>query len=131
MSAHETDGADLIRYLSQTDDVVLATTLKAGGEIRTEIWAVVVDGTGYIRNGFGETSKWYRRAQRTHRAAFIDGDRRYPVAIENVDDEATMKAVDAAYKKKYRGPGLSAVVSAGTRRYTMRVLLDAGSSPMP
>jgi hypothetical protein len=113
--------ADLVRYLSATDDVVLATSLKAGGEILTEIWAVVVDGEGYIRNGFGEASKWYRRAQRTHRAAFVDGDRRYPITIADVNDEATMSAVDAAYTRKYRGPGLSAVVSAETRRYTMRV----------
>jgi hypothetical protein len=112
----------LIDYLSSTDDVVLATSLKAGGEIQTEIWAVVVDGEGYIRNGFGEASKWYRRVQRTHRAAFIDGNRRYPVRIEDVDDESTMSAVDAAYKAKYSGSGLSAVVSSGTRRYTMRVV---------
>ena len=117
--------ADLNDYLSRTNDVVLATQLKAGGEIETEIWAVVVDGDGYIRNGFGEASKWYRRAQRTHRAAFIDGDRRYPVTIEDVSDEATLNAVDAAYTQKYSGPGLSAVVSPGTRRYTMRVSLDA------
>jgi hypothetical protein len=108
--------ADLISYLSTTADVMLATELKAGGEINTEIWAVVVDGEGYIRNGFGEASKWNRRAQRTHRAAFFDGDHRYPVVILDVDDEAILTAVDVAYTAKYRGPGLSAVVSPETRR---------------
>jgi hypothetical protein len=120
----QTDAA-LTAYLASTDDVILATELKAGGEIHTEIWAVVVDGEGYIRNGFGEASKWYRRAQRTHRAAFLDGDRRYPVTILDVDDEAILAAVDAAYTAKYRGPGLSAVVSPDTRRYTMRVVRDS------
>ena len=115
---------DLIDYIDRTDDVMLATFLKDGGEVHTEIWAVVVDGEGYIRNGFGEASKWYRRAQRTHRGAFIDGDRRYAVTIEDVDDEATLNAVDAAYRSKYSGSGLSAVVSAATRRYTMRVVAD-------
>jgi hypothetical protein len=124
MSTQQRNDDGLIGYLSQTDDVMIATTLTAGGEIRTEIWAVVVDGAGYIRNGFGETSKWYRRAQRTHQAAFIDGDRRYPVTIRDVDDEATIKAVDEAYREKYRGPGLRAVVSPGTRRYTMMVASD-------
>jgi hypothetical protein len=38
-----------------------------------------------------------------------------------VSDEATLAAVDAAYRQKYSGTGLSAVVSAGTREYTMRV----------
>lgn len=129
MRRDEQNGADLIGYLSHTDDVMIATMLKTGGEIRTEIWAVVVDGVGYIRNGFGEASKWYRRAQRTHRAVFIDGDRRHPVTIEDVADETTIKAVDAAYKRKYRGPGLSAVLSSGTRRYTMRVVPDTGTEP--
>lgn len=115
---------DLTNYLARTDDVMLATFLMAGGEVHTEIWAVVVDGQGYIHNGFGAASKWYRRAQRTHRAAFIEGDRRYPVVIEDVDDEATMSAVDSAYRAKYRGAGVSAVVSSGTRRYTMRVVAD-------
>ena len=112
---------DAVAYLATTSDVIIATELKAGGEIETPIWAVVVDGQGYIRNGFGETSLWYRRAQRTHRAVFVDGANRYPVTIENVSDEATLAAVDAAYRQKYSGPGLSAVVSAGTREYTMRV----------
>jgi hypothetical protein len=67
---------DAIAYLATTNDVIIATELKAGGEIETPIWAVVVDGQGYIRNGFGEASRWYKRAQRTHRAAFVDGDRR-------------------------------------------------------
>ncbi|MFD1715966.1 DUF2255 family protein [Amnibacterium flavum] len=118
-------------YLTQTDDVTIATTLAAGGEVRTEIWAVVVDGAGYIRNGFGESSKWYRRAQRTHRAAFIDGDRRFGVTIEDVHDEATLESVDDAYRRKYRGPGLSAVLSSGTRRYTMRVVPRADTELEP
>jgi hypothetical protein len=123
------DSDGLIGYLSQTDDVSLVTTLKARGEIRTEIWAVVVNGAGYIRNGFGETSKWYQRAQRTHHAAFVNGNRRYPVTIEDINEEATIKAVDEAYRRKYRGPGLRAVISPGTRRYTMRVVPDADPAP--
>jgi hypothetical protein len=84
----------------------------------------VVDGVGYVRNGFGEASRWYRRAQRTHRAVVVDGDRRHPVRIEDVHDEATLAAVDAAYRAKYAGPGLTAVVSATTRRATMRLIAD-------
>ena len=111
-----------IAYLAGTDDVVIATSLRSGGEVLTEIWAVVVEGEAYVRNGFGETSRWYRRVQRTHRATFVDGPRRYPVRVEDVHDEPTLRAVDAAYEEKYRGPGLGAVVSAATRRHTMRVV---------
>jgi len=123
--------AHLVGYFTQTDDVVIATSLKAGGEVRTEIWGVVVDGECYIRNGFGDSSKWYRRAQRTHHAVFCDGDRRYPVSIEDVADAATLRAVDAAYKRKYRGPGVRAVVSSNSRRYTMRVVPRAEIAAAP
>ena len=115
---------DAITYLATADDVILATELKAGGEVETPIWAVVVDGAGFIRNGFGEASKWYRRAQRTHRAVLVDGANRHPVMIEDVHDEETLAAVDAAYRQKYSGSGLAAVVSASTREYTMRVVPD-------
>lgn len=121
----DNSNADTLNYLATTDDVVIATTLRAGGEIQTPIWAVVVDGEAYVRNGFGERSKWYRRAQRTHRAAFINGAARYPVRIEDVHDDETMSRVDVAYTRKYSGEGLVAVNSPASRRFTMRVVPDA------
>jgi hypothetical protein len=89
----------------------------------TPIWAVVVDGVPYIRSGYGAGSKWYRRAQRTGRAAFIDGPRRYPVTIENVNDEAINHEVDEAYRGKYAGTGtaLSQMVSPPARADSMAV----------
>lgn len=63
VSEPQRNGDDLTDYLSQKDDVVIATTLKGGGEIRTEIWAVVVDGADTSatvsargRNGTGAPS---------------------------------------------------------------------------
>jgi hypothetical protein len=83
-----------IDYFTRTDTVNIATELQGGGEAVTPIWAVVVDGVPYIRNGYGARSKWYRRVQRAGKAAFIDGARRYPVTIENLNDEAINLKVD-------------------------------------
>jgi hypothetical protein len=112
-----------IDYLTTTDTVHIATELTAGGEASTPIWAVVIDGVPYIRSGYGPQSKWYRRLQRTGRAVFTDGPRRYPVTIENVDDDATIDKVDAAYRAKYAAQheGLAAMVTAQARACTMRL----------
>jgi hypothetical protein len=115
-----------IDYFAGTDIVHIATELTGGGEISTPIWAVVVDGAPYIRAGYGPGSKWYRRLQRTGRAVFTDGHRRYPATIENVADDDTLDKVDAAYRAKYAGQtaGLAAIVAPRARAQTMRLVLS-------
>jgi hypothetical protein len=112
-----------IEYFARTETVHIATELRGEGEVLTPIWAVVVDGVPYVRSGYGTESKWYRRVQRTGRAAFIDGARRYPVTIENLDDETINSKVDEAYHAKYAGQGraLRRVLSPRVRAYTMRL----------
>jgi hypothetical protein len=112
-----------IGYFIRTDTVHIATERPDGGEVVTPIWAVVVDGVPYIRNGYGAESKWYRRAQRTRRATFLDGPRRYPVTIENLNDEAINRKVDEAYRAKYAGQGraLRQAVSPRVRAHIMRI----------
>jgi hypothetical protein len=115
--------ADLVDHVARTDVLQIATERQNGEEVVTPIWGVVVDGMPYIRSAYGPGSFWYRRAQRTHRAALVDGDRRYPVAIEDVDDEATLRKVDRAYAEKYAGHGtsLQEVIAPDVRRFTMRL----------
>ncbi len=113
-------------YLDKTDTVRIATELKAGGEVVTLIWAVVVDGVPYIRNAHGPSSKWFRRLLRDGSAVFIDGHERYPVTVREVDDEATRARVDDAYRTKYAGQG-SSVVSVTTepvRSATYEVVVE-------
>ncbi len=43
--------------------------------------------------------------QRTGRALFVDGPRRYSAMIENLNDEAINLKVDEAYRTKYAGNG--------------------------
>jgi hypothetical protein len=119
----------LMDHLARTDTVHIATQRRDGGEVVTPIWAVVADGVPYIRSGYGPDSLWYRRALRTGRAAFADGDTRYPVTLERVVDDATISAVDRAYEAKYAsyaGP-LRQMVAAEARPDTLRVT-SAGAS---
>jgi hypothetical protein len=112
-----------VDYFTRTEIVRIATERGDGGEVVTPIWAVVVDGVPYVRNGYGPRSKWYRRVQRTGRATFVDGPQRYPVRVENLNDEAINLKVDAAYRRKYarRGVALGQAVSLRVRASTMRI----------
>jgi hypothetical protein len=113
-----------IEYLDTTDTVRIATELKAGGEVVTLIWSVVVDGVPYIRNAYGDGSKWFRRLLRTHHAVFVNGSERYPVTVEKLDDEAINARVDAAYRTKYAGQGspTESVATEPVRSRTYRVI---------
>ncbi|WP_162605593.1 DUF2255 family protein [Jiangella ureilytica] len=110
-------------HLARTGTVRLATTTRDGREIVTKVWAVVVDGQAYIRNGYGDSSHWYRRIQRTKTAAFIDGPNRYDVTADDVGDEATNLRVDDEFRRKYAGSGssLRLMISPEVRTSTMRV----------
>jgi hypothetical protein len=115
-----------IDYFARTGTVHIATERQDGSEVVTPIWAVVVDGVPYVRSGYGAASKWYGRVQRTGQAAFIDGPRRYPVTVTNLDDEAVNTKVDEAYRAKYadQGPALSQAISPPVRARTMRVTVQ-------
>jgi hypothetical protein len=105
--------------------VHIATERRDGREVVTPIWSVVVDGLPYIRSGYGDGSKWYRRVQRTGQAVFVDGTHRYPAIVDNLDDEAINGKVDEAYRAKYAGQGtaLNQMVAPEARAYTMRITL--------
>jgi hypothetical protein len=113
-----------IEYLDTTDTVQIATELKAGGEVVTLIWSVVVDGVPYIRNAYGPGSKWFMRLLRTNHAVFVDGSARYPVSVQKLDDESVNEQVDAAYRTKYAGQGspVRSVTSEPVRSATYRVI---------
>jgi hypothetical protein len=112
-----------VEYVGETDTIHIVTETRDGRDIVTPIWGVVVDGVPYIRNGYGESSKWYARVRHTGRIAFADGSKRYPATTTLVDDPAELDRVDAAYRAKYRGqePGVTDVNAPAVRRYTLRV----------
>ncbi|WP_329455658.1 DUF2255 family protein [Streptomyces sp. NBC_01497] len=117
-----------VDYLAGTDTVHIVTGLPDGREVVTRIWAVVVDGVPYVRNGFGERSQWYARVRRAGgRAAFLDGDSRYAVTLAPLDDADVNTRVDAAYRDKYASAGdaLREAVSPEVRANTLRVTVTA------
>lgn len=118
-----TQSSAALDHLARTGTVRLATTTQDGREIVTKIWAVVVDGQAYIRNGYGDSSQWYRRIQRAKTAAFIDGRNRYDVTVDNVADEETNLRVDDEFSRKYAGSGsaLRMMITGDVRLSTMRV----------
>ena len=118
-----------VEYLDSTETVVIATPLRAGGEARTWIWAVTVDGVPYIRSGYGHGSAWYQRALRNRRGAFLDGGHRHEVAFEPEPDEQVNQAIDRAYTAKHarRWRGPAAAMIADTARGTTLRVMPAGS----
>lgn len=117
------DSSAALDHLDRTGTVRLVTRTEDGREIVTKIWAVVVDGQAYIRNGYGDSSKWYPRIRRAGRAAFVDGAERYDVTAELVTDEATNARIDTAYERKYAGSGaaLRMMITGDVRMSTLRV----------
>jgi len=117
-----TESQGLTSHVASTDVIELATTKRDGDEVVTPIWGVVVDGAAYIRSAYGGGSTWYRRAQRTHQAALVDGAARYPVAIEDVTDDATNTDVDDAYSQKYAdSSSLPDLLTSRAQQFTMRL----------
>ncbi|WP_382303976.1 DUF2255 family protein [Herbiconiux sp. UC225_62] len=113
-----------VEYVGDTDTIRIVSETRDGREQTTPIWGVVVDGVPYIRNGYGEKSKWYARVRRTGRLALADGSTRYPVTVEHVDDPVELDRIDAAYTAKYRGqePGVTEVNAPRVRAFTLRLI---------
>jgi hypothetical protein len=68
----------------------------------TQTWALVVDGTVYVRAASGPASRWYQAAitQKAGRVRVAGHD--YDVTFEAAGNE-NEAAIDAAYEKKYLG----------------------------
>ena len=112
-----------VDYVDRTNTIHIATRRQDGREVVTPIWGVVVDGVPYIRSGYGKESNWYQRVQRDGGLSLVDGSRRYPATIENVGDENVIRAVDAAFERKYADEpdSLAAMVKPEARGFTMRL----------
>jgi len=114
--------------VERTSTITIATRTHDGREISTPVWGVVVDGTAYIRSGYGETSQWYRRLRRTGEIAFLTRGARFEAQTELVTDEAERARVDDAYRAKYHGHGIALTqsVESPARDYTLRVVPEDG-----
>jgi hypothetical protein len=106
----------VIPFLQSTQTVALITTRTDGSEVATPIWAVAVDGVGYVRSYLGADVGWFRRAASGRPAWFSleDGTiaekdaatalttRRAAVTVDVVDgDDPVHDQISAEYRAKY------------------------------
>lgn len=105
-----------LAQLQGTATVAIVTTRKDGTPVATPIWAVVVDGTLYVRAAYGDRTIWYRRAVSARPTAVSLADGRIaerdpiaalaepslPVRVRRVDPaDPVQAAVTEAFRAKY------------------------------
>jgi hypothetical protein len=93
---------ELNEFLRATNTVHIVTTTRDGRTISTPIWAVDVDGVGYVRSAYGPDSKWYRRARTNPGAGFETPVGVRAVELEPIDAADPLEGrVDDALREKY------------------------------
>ena len=110
--------------IAETDDLHIAPFRDDGVTYGTPtwIWSVVLDGSLYVRPYNGPASRWYQAALRQKAGRITAAGMKKEVAFEQVD-AAVNDRIDAAYRAKYgRRPYLRAMLAAGPRSTTVRVL---------
>ena len=110
--------------IAETDDLHIAPFRDDGVTYGTPtwIWSVVLDGSLYVRPYNGPASRWYQAALRQKAGRLTAAGMTKEVSFERVD-AAKNDGIDAAYRAKYgRSPYLRAMLAAGPRSTTVRVL---------
>lgn len=93
---------ELNEFLRVTNTVRIVTSTRDGRTISTPIWAVDVDGVGYVRSAYGPDSKWYRRARSNLGAGFETPAGARAVELEPIDGSDPLEGrVDDALRTKY------------------------------
>lgn len=100
--------ADQLLAIAENADLFVSPFREDGTSYGTptQTWALVVDGTVYVRAANGLESRWYQAAISQGAGRVRVGGRFYDVTFEAAGDQ-NEAAIDAAYEAKY--PGSSAV----------------------
>jgi hypothetical protein len=99
--------SDQLAAIEQNADLFISPYREDGSSGRfTQTWALVVDGSVYVRAANGPRSHWYRAAIAQGGGRVRVGGHYYEVRFEAAGNE-NEAAIDAAYEAKY--PGSSAV----------------------
>ena len=69
------------------------------------VWAVVVENRAFIRSWSLKPRSWYRTFLEEPVGAIMVGDREIRVRAARTRSERLKRAVDAAYRSKYKTPG--------------------------
>ncbi|HEX4444101.1 MAG TPA: DUF2255 family protein [Galbitalea sp.] len=115
---------DLLRELSDTEELVLVVSRTGYDTIRVPVWVVAVDGDVYLRSYKGVTSMWFRRVETDADQSIHVDSADVPVHFENVDRlDHVNRAIDAEFNRKYaRFDYVSAMSEPAAVEATLRVL---------
>jgi hypothetical protein len=115
--------ANVLKQLTNAEEIEIETCSPAGRTRRTTIWVIVDDNDVYVRSVRGRNGRWYQHITAKPDAAIhIDG-RHLAVHAVPVTDEALIARVSNDYLRKYRDDPVSAnsMVLAETLPTTLRL----------
>ena len=114
--------ADL-QLLEREREVEIVTTRPDGSLRRTIIWAVVEDGTAYVRSVRGERGHWFQAAlDRPAEVQLVAGGRTIPVVAVTAADERSVARCSRALEEKYAGdPDLESMLVPQVLGTTLRL----------
>ncbi len=113
-----------LRKIADADDLHISPFRDDGKTYGTPtwIWSVAVDDALYVRAYNGQNSRWYQAAMRQKAGRITAAGMTKDVSFEPLDGPIDDR-IDDAYRAKYKGsPYLSAMIGAGTRAATVKVM---------
>jgi hypothetical protein len=102
--------------------VTVYTTDEDGGERKTTVWLVVVEGQGYIRTG---ATRWGGNVERKPAIVLEVNGEAMALRVEFVKDQAVRQQVKDAFREKYGFPDWIMSPMRGRNPKIMRLLVRA------
>jgi hypothetical protein len=94
--------ADLLWKLAESDEVQIETRRDAKSPLhRTTIWVVPTEYGVYVRSYKGRKGRWYQEALANPLVTIRVGRRKVTARAEPEHNPLVIRAVNAAYRKKY------------------------------
>lgn len=95
-------GKDLLWKLAESDEVEIETRRDSRSPLhRTTIWIVPTQYGVYVRSYKGKRGRWYQEALANPRVTIRLGRRKVSARAEKEGNPLIIRAVNAAYRKKY------------------------------
>ncbi len=92
--------ADL-ELIDRTEEIRIGTSIDGADVHRTIIWAVVDDGTVFVRSYVGASARWYREAIANPDVTIHVGDRSLPARATLAADPDSIDRTSRALVRKY------------------------------
>ena len=93
---------DLLWKIAESDEVEIETRRDVRSPLhRTIIWIVPTEDGVYVRSYKGKKGRWYQEAIANPRVTIGVGRRKVSVRAEPEHNPLIIRAVNAAYRKKY------------------------------